>query len=92
MRMLVFAATACIAHAAAADTADDIFEQSGVKGGLVVHLGHGTGDLTAALHKGDAFLVHGLDRDPANVTTARKLIVERGLHGKVTVEHGKHIF
>jgi outer membrane protein assembly factor BamB len=87
VRALSFLVAACFAHAATARTADEIFELSGVKGGLVVHLGNGPGELTAALHRSDAFLVHGLDRDEANVAEARKRIVESGLHGKVTVEH-----
>ena len=87
MRVLGIALVACVVQLAGADVADDVLKQSGVTGGLVVHLGHGSGELTAALRKNDAFLVHGLDRDLADVAEARKRIVESGLHGKVTVEH-----
>lgn len=70
-----------------AGAADDVIELSGVKGGLIVHLGCGDGKRTAALHKTDAFLVHGLDRDAAKIETARNRLIEQRVHGKVTVEH-----
>jgi outer membrane protein assembly factor BamB len=54
---------------------------SGVKGGLVVHVGCGDGKLTAALHANDSFMVQGLDAD---VTAARKHIQSLGLYGPVS--------
>jgi len=69
-----------------ADDASAILRASGTKGGLVVHLGCGSGRLTASLHAGEAFVVHGLDSDPANVTAARKHIASLGLLGKVSVQ------
>jgi len=68
-----------------ADPAADILKNSGVGGGLVVHVGCGTGEVTAALRAGDSFVVHGLDPDPANVSKARKDIIGRGLYGPVSV-------
>ena len=68
-------------------TARQIFDATGVQGGLVVHLGCGDGRLTAALGAGDGFVVHGLDRDAANVETARATIREAGLYGLVSVDH-----
>lgn len=67
--------------------------QAGLQGGLVVHLGCGDGRLTAALHASDAFLVHGLDADPANVAKARDHICSLGLYGKVAVDtfDGRHL-
>jgi len=59
---------------------------SDIKGGLVVHVGCGDGKLTAALRANDAFLVHGLDADAANVAAARKYIQSLGLYGPVSVE------
>ncbi|KPK41736.1 MAG: hypothetical protein AMK72_14950, partial [Planctomycetes bacterium SM23_25] len=67
-------------------SAQQILEASGVKGGLVVHLGCGDGQLTAALRAGDAYLVHGLDTDAANVVKAREHVRSLGLAGKVMVE------
>ena len=62
------------ALAAPTTTATDILRATGVEGGVVVHLGCGEGKLTAALHAGDAFLVHGLDVNAANVAIARQRI------------------
>ena len=69
-----------------ADQARAILQAAGVQGGLVVHLGCGDGHLTAALHAGDAYVVHGLDTDPANVAKARQAIASKGLTGKVSVD------
>ena len=65
--------------------ARQILEASGVKGGLVVHVGCGDGQVTAALRATDAYLVHGIDADTANVERARKHIQSRGLYGPVAV-------
>jgi len=66
--------------------AESILREAGIKGGLVVHLGCGDGKLTAALHAGDAYLVHGLDADGANVDAARSHVRSLGLCGKVSVD------
>ncbi len=63
-----------------------ILSATGVKGGIVVHLGCGEGQLTAALHASDSFTVHGLDSDAAKVEKARQHIHGRGLYGPVSVE------
>src|SRR6476469_456861 len=47
--------------AAAAQQAKDILTQSRVKGGFVVHVGSGDGNLTASLKGSDSYQVHGLD-------------------------------
>jgi len=70
----------------AADAAKDLVEKSGVKGGLIVHLGSGDGKLTSALRINDKFLVQGLDRDSAKVTAARKMIQAKGIYGTVSVD------
>jgi len=63
-------------------------KDSGVKGGLVVHLGCGDGKLTAALHMNNRYiyLVHGLDTDAKNISTARERIAKANLAGKVTFD------
>jgi len=71
---------------AASAEAVQLLEDSGVGGGLVVHLGCGDGKLTAALHASESYLVHGLDADPTKVTAARDYISSLGLGGKVSVE------
>ncbi len=78
--LLIAAGSACAA------TADDILHATGVRGGLVVHLGCGDGKLTAGLRANEAYIVHGLDTSAANVAAARRHIASRGLYGEVSVE------
>ncbi len=51
--------------------AKDIIKETGIQGGLIVHVGCGDGKLTAALVVNKSYLVHGLDPDVKNVTKAR---------------------
>jgi outer membrane protein assembly factor BamB len=67
-----------------AAAAREALQASGVQGGLIVHLGCGNGEATAAMKAGDAFVVHGLDTDPAAVAEARQHIQARGLGGTVS--------
>jgi len=62
-----------------------ILKATGVQGGLVVHLGCGDGQLTAALRASPSYLVHGLDKSAANVAAARKHIQSLGHYGPVSV-------
>ncbi len=81
-------------HGAAPDeTAARILEESGVRGGLVVHVGCGDGRLTAALGAGEAMLVQGLHVDAAQVAKAREHVRSAGLYGKVSVDRfdGEHL-
>ncbi len=66
--------------------AREIQDATGVKGGLIVHVGCGDGTLTAALRTSDSFIVHGLDADAANIAAARQHIQSLGLYGPVSVE------
>lgn len=70
-----------------------IYESTGVKGGVVVHLGCGDGDFTASLRVNDRYLVHGLDTDAALVAKARKKLRARGIYGPVSVARydGRHL-
>ena len=88
--LIVLLLTAALADPAAAlptsvETARQILEETGVQGGLVVHLGCGDGRLTAALRANDRYLVEGLDTDPAAVAAARKHVGAKRLTGKVSV-------
>jgi len=65
--------------------AEQILDATDVTGGLVVHLGCGDGEFTAALCPGDSYLIHGLDTDAGNIAAARQHIHSRGLYGKVSV-------
>lgn len=69
-----------------ADAARQIVQATGVRGGLVVHVGCGDGRLTAALRVGDGYLVHGLDADSANVDAARQHVAQLGLAGVVAID------
>ena len=64
----------------------NLLKESGIKGGLVVLVGCERPQHLVDVRAGDAFLVHGLDTDPANVKRAREYIRARGLYGKVSVD------
>lgn len=66
--------------------AGQILGATGVRAGLIVHLGCGDGRLTAALYQGDSCRVHGLDADAGNIGKARDFIRGRGLYGPISVE------
>jgi len=89
MHVVLWAALVVFApmRALSADTAADILDAAGVKGGLVVHLGCGDGRLTAALRSSERYLVHGLDTDVDKVREARRHIQSLGVYGKVSVDH-----
>jgi len=66
--------------------AREILQTTGVRGGLIVHVGCGDGKLTAGLCANDSYLVHGLDTAPGIVETARKHIRSLGMYGRVSVD------
>jgi len=70
-----------------------MLEATGVRGGLVVHLGCGDGTLTAALRENDRYLVHGLDVEGRAVAEARQHIQSLGLAGPVSADtfDGQHL-
>jgi len=63
-----------------------ILDTAGIRGGLIVHLGCGDGRLTAALHQGSRYLVHGLDTDAEDIARAREHLQSLGLDGGVSVD------
>ncbi|MHC4248388.1 MAG: outer membrane protein assembly factor BamB family protein [Planctomycetota bacterium] len=65
--------------------AKEILKATGVKGGLVAHLGCTDGKLTAALRANDSYIVHGLAADAEDVATAREHIRSLGCYGTVSV-------
>jgi len=67
-------------------SAGEVFRESGVRGGLIVHVGCGDGSLTAALRAGNGYLVHGLDTNPAHVDRARAHVRSLGLYGPVSID------
>ncbi|MHC4251483.1 MAG: class I SAM-dependent methyltransferase, partial [Planctomycetota bacterium] len=78
-------APACLQSQARAETAPELVRRSGVKGGLVVHVGCGDAAFTAGLRANERYVVQGLESDPARLAGARAHIRERGLYGPVTV-------
>ncbi len=69
----------------AAESARDILDSTGVQGGLIVHIGCGAGEMTAALNASDRYWVHGLATDPADVEKARATVREQGKYGVVSI-------
>jgi len=67
------------------ETAAQILEATGIRGGLVVHVGCGDGKLTASFGKSDGFLVHGLERSEAKIAAAREHVQGLGLCGRVSI-------
>lgn len=82
--MVIAALTA--AAATPEETAKALLAATGVRGGVIVHVGCGDGRLTAALRASDAFIVLGLDTDAKNVETARAHIRSQGLYGPVAAD------
>ncbi len=66
-----------------AQTPVELLTQSGVKGGLVVHLGCGDGQDTLKLRVGPQYVVHGLD--VGDVSQARQHIMSKGHYGPVSI-------
>ena len=91
LAVLTSATWGVLDHAVSAERPDEtgrarrILAATGVKGGLIVHLGCGDGKLTAALRASEGYQVHGLDADAANVGKARANIQSAGLYGTVSV-------
>ena len=78
-----------VVHADRSDPAQSaarILDATGVTGGLVVHLGCGDGQLTAALRANPGFTVHGLAKSEDDVQKARAEIAKRGLYGPVSID------
>jgi len=92
MKMWVIAVlVACLsAGTALAKTNEEIargiLDSTGIKGGIVVHLGCGDGRLTAALRASDAYTVCGLEADPAKVAAAQDYVRSQGVYGPVSIE------
>ena len=78
--LLVFAGTVW------GKSAREILKESGIKGGLIVHIGCDDGHLTAELHANGAYLVHGLDTDADHIAKAREHIRSLGRYGSVSVD------
>jgi len=97
MKLIAAIALCCVfmvcAISAGDNTAEEIFADTSIKGGLIVHLGCGDGKLTAQLLTNDSYIVHGLDTSDANVKKAIANIRSLGVYGKISVAklEGKHL-
>ncbi len=91
--IIVMAAGRLVAAPSPEEQAAQILAASGVKGGLVVHVGCGDGRLTAALRASDSYLVVGLDSDSREVAAAREHIRSKGIYGPVSADRfdGAHL-
>jgi len=67
------------------ESARELVLQSGIQGGLIVHLGAGDAKVTAALRISERFVVQGLEKDAGRVSEARISLQKMGLSGSVTV-------
>ncbi len=63
----------------------DVVKRSGVRGGIVVHLGCGDGSETADMLLNGSYLVHGLDTNGDNIAKARAYLRSKNLYGSVSV-------
>jgi outer membrane protein assembly factor BamB len=67
-------------------TASEVLNASGVKGGLVVHIGSSDGQLETDIAKSGFFLVQGLAVDAQSLETARNFIRTAGFYGEASVD------
>ena len=81
------------APTAETERAARVFSETGIGGGVIVHLGATDGKFTAALKANDHCCVQGLTTDTAACDAARRYIQSRGLYGTVSVApyDGKHL-
>jgi len=95
LHTLVLTFLACWPSALAGETrsAEQLVRESGVQGGLVVHVGGGSAERTAALRVDARYLVEGLERDAARVAETRAYLRKQGLLGPVTAVRwdGRHL-
>ena len=70
-----------------AELAADAVRSSGVKGGLVVHVGSSEAEATAAMRLNDRYMVHGLSATREEVQKLRQTLHDMGLYGPVSVDH-----
>lgn len=68
---LLLLSTLLLAPIAFCETAANLLSMSGIKGGLIVHLGSTDASLTTALRANDSFQVQALTRDPNTLVALR---------------------
>jgi SAM-dependent methyltransferase len=66
--------------------ARQILNATGIKGGLIIHIGCGDGRLTAALYANESYLVHGLETNLDKLQQAREYVQSLGNYGDVSFD------
>ena len=84
--ILVFCVLASVRAQNMASRATSLLGASGIKGGLLVHVGCGNGQLAAALRQGSQYLVHGLERSPEPIAAGRSRLFSAGTYGPVSLD------
>lgn len=74
-----------------AKTGSEIVEDSGIRGGLIVHIGCGDAQLTRTLQVNDRYLVQGLDRDETAIQATRRKLLAEGMNVSVSGFDGKNL-
>ena len=69
-----------------AGNAEDLISQSGVKGGIVVHVGCGDASVTRKLRVNDSYQVHGLTKEAAKLPELRDSLYKDGVSGVVAAK------
>ncbi len=62
-----------------------VVQDTGIQGGIVVHLNCGDGKTTAQMVSNNDCFIHGLDKDANNIGKAREYLRSQNLYGKVSV-------
>jgi len=90
---VILAVTQPTKSLAADAEAQKVLETADFRGGLIVHLGCGSGQLTGELAKQGEWPVHGLDTDASDIAAARKHLQKAGVYGRVAVDtfDGSHL-
>ena len=83
-KVVIFITLVLIANIHTFAAPAELLKSSGVKGGLVVHLGCHDGTKTVGLLLNDSYIVQGLDISDEKVQQARRNILNVGCYGKVS--------
>jgi len=72
--------------ASAEQDAQNVLEQAGVRGGLVVHVGCKDARMAMALHSAGSFVVHGLSADASGMQAARRDVLVGNTYGEIAFD------
>ncbi len=83
--IVIFAIFAMCVSRSFAELAENIVQESGVSGGIIVHLNCGDGNETAKMRINERFIVQGLETTDEKVQQARKNIQSQEKYGDISV-------